>query len=284
MNIIHAARRALSREALLVRKNSPHIFFVAGVAGVIGGTVLACRATLKLEKTLDECKNDLRDVKFEIAEPDGKAVAVVYAKNSLKIAKLYAPSAGVMVLSIAALTNSHVILTKRNNALMGAYSLLQTAYANYREKVREELGEDKELEIYNSVTKDFDPAGGKILNPNKMSPYARVFDETCSEYQKDGEMNRLFIMCQQNWANDILQARGHLFLNEVYTMLGFEHSSQGAIVGWVISKDGDNYVDFGIFVRENSRFVNGIEPAIWLDFNVNGVIYDKIGLGRGRGQ
>ncbi len=62
-------------------------------------------------------------------------------------------------------------------------------------------------------------------------------------------------------------------------MLGVERSGAGAVVGWVVSKTGDNFVDFGIFNGDNSEaraFVNGREGSILLDFNVDGVIYDKI--------
>jgi hypothetical protein len=95
-------------------------------------------------------------------------------------------------------------------------------------------------------------------------------------WQKNSEHNKLFLKCQQSYANDMLQARGHVFLNEVYSWLGLEHSKAGAVVGWVINSDGDNFVDFGIFDPGNSRFVNGQERSILLDFNVDGVIYDKI--------
>jgi hypothetical protein len=102
-----------------------------------------------------------------------------------------------------------------------------------------------------------------------------------SSWNPEPEYNLIFLQCQQNWANDQLRTRGHVFLNEVYDMLGLERSKAGAVVGWVFTKDGstDNFIDFGVFNGETqiSRdFVNGHEGAILLDFNVDGVIYDKI--------
>ena len=88
----------------------------------------------------------------------------------------------------------------------------------------------------------------------------------------------MFLNGQQNFANDLLQARGHVFLNEVYDMLGIPRSQAGAVVGWV-KEFGDGYVDFGIFDGKTSQarsFVNGEERNILLDFNVAGVIYDLI--------
>jgi hypothetical protein len=64
-------------------------------------------------------------------------------------------------------------------------------------------------------------------------------------------------------------------------MLGLERSKAGAVVGWILSKNGetDNYIDFGVFdgkTQSARDFVNGFEGSILLDFNVDGVIYDKI--------
>jgi hypothetical protein len=70
-----------------------------------------------------------------------------------------------------------------------------------------------------------------------------------------------------------------VFLNEVYEQLGIPASRAGAVVGWTILPGGDGYIDFGIFDGENSSarmFVNGHEKSILLDFNVDGVIYNKI--------
>ncbi|MCA1800666.1 MAG: DUF6353 family protein, partial [Actinobacteria bacterium] len=111
------------------------------------------------------------------------------------------------------------------------------------------------------------------------SIYARYFDEGSTVWSRERDYNRLRIRAIQNYANDMLKARGHLFLNEVYDELGLPRSRAGAVVGWVMSKSGDNFVDFGIYNQENERaraFVNGQEQSILLDFNVDGVIYDLL--------
>ena len=111
-----------------------------------------------------------------------------------------------------------------------------------------------------------------------ISPYARFFDETVYEWKPDPLMNKCFLDAQQRYANNLLEARGHIFLNEVYDMLGFQRTREGAVVGWIKNGDGDGYVDFGIYDgNERSRaFVNGHETSILLDFNVDGTIWDKI--------
>jgi hypothetical protein len=284
MSIKNTVTRSLAKSKLKVKNNSPHILFVAGLGGVIAGTVLACRATLKVEPMLDEMKEDIQAVK---AAQDGESVnqqdlAYAYGVNAARLARSYAPAIIVGGLGIAALTGSHVQLSRRNTALTIAYAGLHQAYLDYRERVRAELGEEREKELYFDLTPcEIEDENGKLkqvmsVDPNKLSVYARIFDESNPNWHKNAEYNRLFIQCQQNYANNLLQARGSLFLNEVYDMLGIDRSSAGQFVGWFLNSDGDNFVDFGLFETYSARFVNGYERSIILDFNVDGVIVNKI--------
>ena len=246
---------------------------------MVTSTVLACRATLQTEDMFGEMKSDIEAAK---SMDDNRDVAYAYVRNVVRFGKTYAPALLVGGASAALLTGSHIQLTRRNTSLTLAYAGLHKAYAEYRARVREEVGEEKEKDLYHGVTlEEAKNEAGKLakfktVDPNAISPYARFFDEGSPNWHKNAEYNRLFIQCQQNYANNILIARGHLFLNEVYDMLGIEHSSAGAIVGWIINGDGDNFVDFGLFEAHQRGFVNGYEPSIMLDFNVDGVIYDKI--------
>lgn len=271
------------RTGLLLQKHAPSIMFVGGIGGVITSTFLACKATLKLPDALTEMREELSMVINDTDEVDNRDVAYVYAKNVAHVARLYAPAVAIGVVSIGALTGSHVTLNRRNAGLTAAYAAVSEAYDKYRDRVKNEIGEDKESALYKGQSFSKSKDGSKEvtviqeIDPNETSPYSRFFDEYSNNWQKNAELNRLFVQCQQNYANDLLMARGHLFLNEVYDMLGVERSSAGQVVGWVIGERGDNYVDFGIFTPRNSAFVNGWERSVLLDFNVDGVIYDKIG-------
>ncbi len=284
MSIKHKVTRSFAHKALKIKTNSPHILFAGGIVGVVGASVLACRATLRLESVLDEVKEEIDEVK---SDPDDttehkKDLAYVYAKSAVKVGQVYTPAIVVGGVSLIALTGAHMQLSRRNAALTVAYTGLHHAYNEYRNRVRDTVGEDKELDLYFGATNEKvqDEKGKtkdiKVVDVNKLSPYARFFDEASVNWQKDPEINRLFVQCQQNYANNLLLSRGHLFLNEVYDMLGIDRSSSGQVVGWVINDDGDNFVDFGIFEAHNAPFVNGYERSILLDFNVDGVVVDKI--------
>ena len=286
----------MARQLLIGKKHSPTILFVGGIVGAVTSTVLACRATLKLDEVLEETQNDMHNAKqlhdsghTDYPEVEYKRdMTILYIRTGVKIVKLYGPAVILGASSIAALTGSHKILNTRNAALTAAYATIDKAFGEYRQRVVDELGEDADRQFrYASETRtiveetDQGPKTSDVVRvaPNTPSGYARFFDEVSPNWSPTPEYNLLFLRCQQNYANDMLKARGHVFLNEVYDQLGLERSKSGAVVGWVLGKDGDNFIDFGVFDGANPRardFVNGREGSILLDFNVDGVILDKI--------
>jgi hypothetical protein len=286
--------RGVGRSMLVGSKHSPTILFVGGVAGVVGTVVLACRATLKAPSVIDDLKKNL-DVANEVVRLESstinekdtnKAKAYIYFIAARDLGKLYGPSVVLGSLSIAALTGSHNILTKRNAGLTAAYAVIEKSFDDYRKRVKNELGEDKDREFLHG-TEDREiirdsKQGAKIetiKSPKDPSKYARFFDQSCPRFQGTPEYNLYFLKCAQIYANDMLRSRGHITLNEVYDAIGIPRSEAGFVVGWVWDKGGDDFVDFGIFDSNGQAsrdFVNGREGAILLDFNVDGLIYNKI--------
>lgn len=272
--------RVAYRGALILRKQSPNILFGAGVAGVVTSTVMACRATLKFAEELPKMKEDLetiREASKDLPEDEQKkAIAKVYGVNSYKVVTLYGPSVVVGTVSIAAITGSHVILTRRNAALTAAYAALAKAYDDYRERVRLQHGEVKDLEHHHNLENKGTNKDPKyhIVEEGTLSPYACIFDEKSTSFQKNASLNETFIRAQEEYCNYELVHKGHLFLNEVYDLLGLPRTNEGAIVGWLYkSENGDGYVDFKCI---DAWLIEAGEPRILLDFNVDGVIFGKL--------
>ena len=288
----------------VVEKHSPEILAGVGVIGVVASTVMACKATMKLNDILEESKETRDKIKevesnpryeAEYSHEDAKKdLTINYTQTAMKIAKLYAPAVILGSASLGCLLASNDILRKRNAALSAAYMTVDKSFKEYRQRVVDRFGEEVEKEIrYNikaeEVTSTVVTEDGsettvtetvKTMDPNLYSDYAKFFDEASPYWQKDPEYNLMFLKSQQQYATDLLRARGRLFLNEVYDMLGIEKTKAGQIVGWVYNPEnpiGDNFVDFGIFDMSKERvraFVNGYEPNILLDFNVDGNIWD----------
>ena len=303
--IVNSATKAFNRFGFKLKKHSPEIMVIAGVVGVVASAVMACKATTKASEIIDDTKDQMDKIKKVAAMPDvedyteedmKKDIAIVYTQTAIKFVKLYGPSVLLGAASIASILAGHNITRKRNVALAAAYATIDNSFKDYRSHVIERFGEqlDKELR-YNIKAKEFseivtDDKGKEkttkktveVADPNTYSDYARFFDDGCAGWQKDAELNLVFLKQQQNWANDLLKRKGHLFLNEVYDMLGIPRTKAGQIVGWIYDEDhpnGDNFVDFGIYDmnREKVRdFVNGYERTILLDFNVDGNILNMI--------
>lgn len=292
--------RAVGRATLKAQKNAPQMLFVGGTVGVVVSGVLACRATLQLEAVLDEAaeaRDEARRVRQD--HPDRYSetalrsdMTKLYVRHALAVTKLYGPSIVVGGASIAMLVKSNSILRKRNAALTAAYTSLQTAFMDYRARVREELGEEKDREFLHGkheVT-EYSSNGKKVkkfkAGDENKNPYSFVFDETNINWSKNHDYNVVFLRGVQNMANDRLRSNGHVFLNEVLSDLGMKHTKAGACTGWVYEpkweddEQGDGFVDFGIFTDStNSQihdFLVGLEGGVWLDFNVDGNILDRI--------
>lgn len=298
--------RKFHKVGFAFKKHSPEILVVAGVIGTVASTVLACKATLKVNEVVDEAKTNIDKIHEatekgvteageEYSVNDSKKdLAIVYAHTAGKFVKLYGPAVVLGAISITGILKSHDILRKRNVALAAAYATERTCFKDYRKRLVERFGEelDKELK-YNIKAKEVEEVvihedgtetvvkkTVNVVDPNNLGDFVRCFDETCTGWSKDAEYNFIFLKHKQAEANNILQRRGYLFLNEVFDMIGMQRSSIGQTAGWVYDETnpvGDNFVDFGIFDLhdENKRnFVNGYERSIWLDFNVDGNILD----------
>lgn len=287
-----------------IQKHSPEILAGVGVIGTVTSAVMACKATLKLNDILDDCKetrNKIKEVadnpKYEneyTPEDVKKDITINYTQTAVKIAKLYAPAVILGSASLGCLLASNDILRKRNAALSAAYMTVDKSFKEYRGRVAERFGEEVEKEIrYNIKAQEIETVvanedgsetvvmeEAKVMDPNLYSDYAKFFDEANPNWQNDPEYNLMFLKSQQQYANDLLKARGRLFLNEVYDMLGIDRTKAGQVVGWTYNPNnptGDNFVDFGIYDMSKERvraFVNGYETNILLDFNVDGNVWD----------
>lgn len=299
--IMKSVNGVASKAVMKLKKHSPEILVVAGIAGTVVSAVLACKATTKVAEILDETKGTLDTIHEgmetgaingqEYTTEDGKKdTVVVYAQTGMKLAKLYAPAIILGTLSITSILASNNILRKRNVALGAAYAAIDKSFKEYRGRVIERFGEQVDTELkYGIKAKKFeeievDPETGKekkvkktvmVADPNLQSDYAVYFDSKSRNYETNPDYNRMFLKAQQAFANDKLQTRGHLFLNEVLDDLDLPRTPAGQIVGW--TKDGpDGYVNFRIVEVERETEDGRHEPALLLDFNVEGNIWEKM--------
>lgn len=290
------ATRVAGKSGLVLKQHSPTILTVAGVSGMIAASVIAVKQTYDhLDEALQDFESNKSTVKdvYEAGRIDDqkfkKAMVGAHLRHATNLAKIYGPAITLGAVSIVSICAAHNILHKRNIALAAAYKGLEQSYSEYRKRVIEHIGEEDERNLYMGVREEeqTDPETGKkikvtTVNPaNGYSGYAKVFDQHNKNWVPNAEYNRIFLRNAEQQCNDMLIARGHLFLNDVYDTLGIERTKAGSVVGWVIGRRGqkDGFVDFGLWDVTNEgarRFMNGEENAVWLDFNVDGVVYNLL--------
>lgn len=302
--------RSLHKVGFKFKKHSPEILVVAGVVGIVTSTVMACKATTKVNDIIDEATDTIdaihnsagkglhtSDGEEYTQEVANKDLAIVYVQTGWKFVKLYGPAVALGVASIGCMIGSNQILRKRNVALAAALTAVDTSFKEYRGRLIDRFGKDLDRELRFGIKakeieeKIIDENGKEttvtktveVVDPNTAhSLYSVVFCEGNAGWTKNAELNKVFLIQQQNYANDKLRLRGYLTLNEVYEMVGAPTTAYGQIAGWVYTEDssiGDNFVDFGIFDIANEKacdFVNGRERSIILDFNCIGNILDYI--------
>ena len=137
-----------------LKKKSPEILLGLGVVGVGVSTVLACKATLKVEGIIDvyEETMDKIETTLERSESGELVGAEYYAEDAKKdkltlktqtvveFAKVYGPSVTLMGVSIGCILGAHHIMSQRQVALMAAYKVVEEAFSSYRNRVVNELG------------------------------------------------------------------------------------------------------------------------------------------------
>lgn len=310
-NKFNNVTRKINMFGLSLKKHSPEILAAVGTVGIVAGTVMACKATTHLDDILEEGKKKVEKCHKYAENPDllpegteyteqmlKQDLTQTYAKTGIEVAKLYLPAVVVTGTGLAMLLGSNHVLRKRNASLGAALVTTTQLFKVYRGHVVERFGERTDFELYHNIRAE--EIDMEVVNEdgsvetvkktvdvvqspaNKFSEYARCFDETNPYFQKCAEHNLVWLRLREEEANKRLKSKGYLFLNDVYEMLGFNGTKAGQTMGWIYDKDnpiGDNEIDFGIYdvyKQGTMDFVNGYEKAVWLDFNIDGYIYDKI--------
>ena len=303
----------VNRAMFKLKAASPKIMVIGGAIGVVGTVVLASKATLKADKIVRKAKEDIKkchdlaedeDVTEYTEEDEKNDIRIITIQTGVKIVKVYAPAFILGTMSLTSILASHHMMDKRNIALGAAFTTLNDSYKKYRKRVIEKYGETVDREMKHGIkaethTEKVVDENGKesevvktdfVVKPSDISGYARFFEEYTKDnrtgetrrnrnWKKNNEYNIMFLKNTEQTLNDMLRSKGHVFLNEAYDLLDLPRTQEGQIVGWVYDLEnpvGDNYVDLGLYADNlsYSDYVNGFDPAILLDFNVDGNIWE----------
>ena len=305
-NFVETASRVAHKAMFKVKKHSPEILIAVGAVGIVAGTVAACKATLKVPPIVEEADKTLemihgvQDGTLEI--PEGavyteddadRDIVIVYVQTAVKVLKLYAPAILLIGGGLGCMIGSHVIMKKRYSAAVAAYAAVSKAFEEYKARVAERFGDDVQKEIETGIKAVDISATDKDGNNTTVKgeehdgktddPYTFLFDENNAPttWEKDPEINRITLLQAQRSCMKKLKTRGYLFLNEALDSIGMRGTQIGQFAGWIYdptNPDIDSFIDFGIYSDDpiKQAFLEGYEPNIWLRFNCDGNIIDKI--------
>lgn len=229
-------------------KNAPAILTGVGIAGMVGTTIMAVRATPKALARIDEVKKNAED---------GKVPIRVIVKATWKY---YVPAAVTGITSAACLIRANSINTRRNAALVTAYNLSKTAFAEYKDKVIETIGETKEQVVRDKIAQD-------KVDRDPVKSNEVIITKGGQTLCYDGVFGRYFysdrdtIMRAANRLNRKLNSFMYVSLNEFYSELGLNPTEIGRAMGWKCD-DGEVEIFFSTAVAEDGR------PCLVMEYNI----------------
>lgn len=213
-------------------RNSPAILTALGAVGVGATAYLAGRATYRAINTLDSA-----EIQRALGSGDDFDQEFTLKEKSNLVWKHYIPPVAVGVLSVTAIIGANRIGARRAAAVATAYAIVEKAAVEYREKVVEVLGQDKEQKLRDEIQakriEDLpERVGTMVILGGKQLCYDSFSDrpfESSMEEIKHG-INR---------ANHQLLNEGYISLTDYYGHIGVERTKFSDEVGW----DSDNLID-----------------------------------------
>lgn len=214
----------------ILSENSPAILTGMAVAGTITTAVFAGRGSIQADRHMTKVYDEME--KAEDHSP-------VTKKDVLKETwKFYIPAAIMGASTIACIIAAHSVHTRRNAAVMAAYSLTETAFSEYKDKILEEIGEEKEQKIREAVGVDHIKKNQPPANDSSLM----IVDGEAKTLFRDAMSGRYFksdMETVRRAVNDINErCIGHNYasLNEFYSLLDLEHTILGDELGWMADK------------------------------------------------
>jgi hypothetical protein len=233
-----------------ISKNSPTILTGLSVAGLIGTTIMAVKATPKALKIIEQLEDDWTY----------KAEPVTKTKIVKATWKCYLPTALMGAATIGCIIGSNSINLRRNAALAGLYSLSETALKEYQSKVVEKIGKDKAKEIKDEIAKD-------KINKDPLKSHEFVIAGRGDTLCYDSLSGRYFwstmedIKAAINNMNKRMMNDMFVPLNDLYSDLELDGTDLGDLVGWYID-DGLVETDFSAIVGDDGR------PCLVIEYDI----------------
>lgn len=314
-NILNTVVRYGTKLGVKIAKHSPDILVGVGIAAMGTSVVHACLVTSTkaeeiveahekriqtIEKAVDISKHGGDEFSGKFTEQDERReLAVAYTKTVGDIIKNYWAPITEFAVGAICICVAHRILNKRVLYLAASYNGLQKTYNTYRDRIKDEYGEEadifgvtgvhKEPFEYTEVAEDGTQTEVKRdirpMTASDLSDCAVVFDEMFSSEWTDNALTNLDVIKRvEKYYNDILgYKRDFVYWSDCLMDLGIWNrlpiEKQRRIIGkgWVYDPANPRKISFGIIdwdrpvlSERNADMIMGYEPSVWLDPNIDG--------------
>lgn len=263
-----------TKAGLFLKKHAPEIMLVVGDIAVGFGVYHACKATRKLDETLEiaeDRKEALEDVKDELTEQEYKREATkVWFQNAGDLVKLYTPAGLLLIGGLASLNGSAIVLKKRNIALTAAYAMLKESFDTYRAKIRS-TGEDGlkiDTDYVHGATTEGNTERKKRFDEHLPVTYTLLYDETTAKnFSHSDGVNLTILKAKQRYLSQKLRCSetGVLTLNDICHELDLYIDSYQDGDSWgVVYNPAVNGDQINLGFEDSFMFTHGYENSVWL--------------------
>ena len=286
-NVKIALIKAVAKTKFFTAKNKPEILLIAGLGGIVISEVGLVIAGSKIKPIHDKMVDDREYVELKADEGSldekeySHEVLKVYATTSLQYTKIFAPFVLSSIGSMALIYTSHNIMRDRSIALAAAYTAVNQSFIEYRKRVVDKYGTEAEKEIRYDVAQStvttIDENGDVVETTVTTSKdpadclFARYYADGNQGWSKNPLYNKSKLEATQSYWNAMLNIKGHVFINEIFSDMGYDAIYEGQLFGWTKAKEGEPCVDidFGLYDESNQMnvdFMNGYETDAFLTF------------------
>ena len=247
----------VARAGKMASDNSPLILTAIGCVGTVTTAVLASKATIKAVDIIAQ-----EQLRLDLTSPQERAYQLDNKDRVLLVWKEFMPAIVSGVGTITCIICANRIGTRRAAAMAAAYSLSERAFVEYKDKVVEQIGKNKEQKVRDEVMQDrmtrdrvdaqeiFATGGGGDLCYEKFT--ARYFYSSMEN-----------IKHAQNRVNHDINNGVYASLSDFYDYLGLDHTGVSDELGW----NGDHLMD----ITFSTTLADGNRPCIAFDYRVEPV-------------
>lgn len=210
------------QSAKTIKHHAPTILTGISVAGIVGTAYFASKAGYDTANLVREFENKENGLWIQSS-----------AKEKIALGwKNYIPTILVAGVTIACTVGSHGLSMRRQTALIGAYTLSERAFSEYREQVREKLADKKaDTKVVDAVATD-----DVAKNPPSQTEFIHLREG--DQMFRDKWSGRYFMSTMDKvrkaeiTINNSVIKHDYALLNEFYAEIGLESIDAGDEVGF----------------------------------------------------